>query len=60
MDIERDHEWDLLEQANPPNSKPFGFVCGCGTVEAGSYPTMREALRAAQTHGVRAGTSKAA
>ena len=47
---DRQHEWDLLEQAQPATPKPFGFVCGCGEVVAESYPTLREALRAARAH----------
>jgi hypothetical protein len=44
------HEWDLLEQAHPATPNPFGFVCGCGEVVVESFPTVRQAVRAARTH----------
>jgi len=47
---DRQHEWDLLEQAHPATAKPFGFTCGCGEVVVESFPSMREAVRAARAH----------
>jgi hypothetical protein len=47
---DRQHEWDLLEQANPATSNRFGFVCGCGEVVVESFQSMREAVRAARAH----------
>jgi len=47
---DRQHEWDLLEQAYPAAPKPFGFVCGCGEVLAESFSSVREAVRAARAH----------
>ena len=37
---DRQHEWDLLEQAYPAAPKPFGFVCGCGEVLAGALESI--------------------
>ena len=47
---DRQHEWDLLDQARPATSQRFGFVCGCGEVVVESFQSMREAIRAARAH----------
>jgi hypothetical protein len=46
------HDWDVLEQAAPKTTRPFGFVCSCGHVRTATFGSMREAVRAASTHGV--------
>jgi hypothetical protein len=45
-----EHNWELIEQAYPPISKPFGFVCCCGEGAVGSYTSAKEAIRAARSH----------
>jgi hypothetical protein len=45
-----DHDWELVEQAYPQRSEPFGFICGCGAGVVATYASAREAIRAARSH----------
>jgi hypothetical protein len=45
-----DHDWELVEQAYPQLSKPFGFICCCGGGVVATYASAREAIRAARSH----------
>jgi hypothetical protein len=45
-----EHDWDLIEEAYPTRSKPFGYICCCGAGAVAAYHSAREALRAARTH----------
>ncbi len=46
----REHDWDLIEQAHPQRTKPFGFICCCGAGAMAAYHSAREAIRAARSH----------
>jgi len=45
-----EHAWDLVQQAHPETSNPFGFICCCGAGAMASFSSVREAIRAARSH----------
>ena len=45
-----DHDWELVEQAYPQLSKPFGFICCCGAGVVATFSSARDAIRAAKSH----------
>ena len=44
------HDWELVQQAHPRASRPFGFICCCGAGFMASFGSAREATRAARSH----------
>jgi hypothetical protein len=45
-----DHDWELVEQAYPQLSKPFGFICCCGAGVVATFSRARDAIQAAKSH----------
>jgi hypothetical protein len=55
-----DHDWELVEQAFPQLSEPFGFVCCCGAGVVATFSSARDAIQAARSHLIQSSTESRA